>query len=102
MDEPERWQDAGIDSVNIINQIIPGSYADFIQGVLTELRRRGLAQTEYAPGKLHEKVLGRGPKLEPTHPASRSRGRLQRFVGRGNGEASQPVPDRRLDGTPFS
>jgi hypothetical protein len=27
VDEPERWQDAHIDGVNIINQIIPASYA---------------------------------------------------------------------------
>lgn len=74
VDELERWQDAGIDGVNIINQIIPGSYTDFIQGVLPELQRRGLAQTEYAPGTLREKVFGRGPKLEPTHPATRYRG----------------------------
>ena len=74
VDELERWQDAGIDGVNIINQIIPGSYTDFIQGVLPELQRRGLAQTEYAPGTLREKVFGRGPKLEPTHPAARYRG----------------------------
>ena len=74
VDELERWQDAGIDGVNIINQIIPGSYTDFIQGVLPELQRRGLAQTEYSPGTLREKIFGRGPRLEPTHPATRFRG----------------------------
>ena len=74
VDELERWQDAGIDGVNIMNQILPGSYTDFIEGVLPELRRRGLAQTEYAPGTLREKVFGRGPRLEASHPAARYRG----------------------------
>ena len=29
---------------------------------------------ELAPGTLREKVFGRGPRLEPTHPAARYRG----------------------------
>jgi len=74
VDELERWQDAGMDGVNVMNQILPGSYTDFIEGILPELRRRGLAQTEYAPGTLREKVFGRGPLLEATHPAARFRG----------------------------
>ena len=74
VDELERWQDAGMDGVNVMNQILPGSYTDFIDGVLPELRRRGLAQTEYAPGTLREKVFGRGPLLEASHPAAQYRG----------------------------
>lgn len=74
VDELERWQDAGIDGVNVMNQILPGSYTDFIEGVLPELRKRGLAQTEYRPGTLREKVFGRGARVEPTHPAARFRG----------------------------
>ncbi|GAA3672732.1 LLM class flavin-dependent oxidoreductase [Arthrobacter ginkgonis] len=74
VDELERWQDAGMDGVNVMNQILPGSYTDFIDGVLPELRRRGLAQTEYAPGTLREKVFVRGPLLEASHPAARYRG----------------------------
>ncbi|MEE1621756.1 NtaA/DmoA family FMN-dependent monooxygenase [Zafaria sp. Z1313] len=74
VDELERWQDAGVDGINIINQILPGSYTRFIEGVLPELRRRGLAQAEYAPGTLREKVFGRGARLEENHPAARYRG----------------------------
>ena len=77
VDELERWQDAGIDGVNVMNQILPGSYADFIDGVLPELRKRGLAQAEYRPGTLREKVFGRGPRLESTHPAARFRGAFE-------------------------
>ena len=73
-DELERWQDAGVDGINIINAILPGSYTDFIDGVLPELRRRGLAQSEYAPGTLREKLFGAGPLLNERHRASQFRG----------------------------
>lgn len=74
VDQLESWQDAGIDGINIINQIIPGSYQDFIDGVLPELRRRRLAQTEYRPGTLREKLFGEGPQLPARHPAAVYRG----------------------------
>ena len=74
VDQLELWQDAGTDGINIINQIIPGSYTDFIEGVIPELRARGLAQSEYAPGTLREKVFGRSAILEPSHPAAAFRG----------------------------
>ncbi|WP_052273957.1 NtaA/DmoA family FMN-dependent monooxygenase [Arthrobacter sp. L77] len=74
VDQLESWQDAGIDGINIINQIIPGSYQDFIDGVLPELRRRGLAQSDYRPGTLREKLFGEGPQLPARHPATAYRG----------------------------
>ncbi|HSP51820.1 MAG TPA: LLM class flavin-dependent oxidoreductase [Cryobacterium sp.] len=74
VDELERWQDAGIDGINIINQTLPGSYTDFIDGVLPELQKRGLAQTEYSPGTLREKLFGSGPHLSDRHPAAAYRG----------------------------
>ncbi|CEA06989.1 Dimethyl-sulfide monooxygenase [Arthrobacter saudimassiliensis] len=81
-DQLERWQDAGVDGINIINSLLPGSYTDFIDGVLPELRRRGLAQTGYAEGTLREKVFGRsahypGAHLNDRHPAARWRGAFQ-------------------------
>ncbi|EMY34848.1 luciferase-like monooxygenase [Arthrobacter crystallopoietes BAB-32] len=94
VDELERWQDAGIDGVNVMNQILPGSYTEFIDGVLPELRKRGLAQTEYRPGTLREKFFGRGPRLEPTHPAARFRGTF----GANSAAATERVPVR--DGLP--
>lgn len=75
----ERWQDAGIDGINIINQILPGSYTDFIEGVLPELRQRGLAQSEYAPGTLREKLFGVGSRLNDRHPAARYRGAFAEY-----------------------
>lgn len=40
------WQQAGIDGVNLINWIIPGSYQEFNAHLLPELQRRGLAKRE--------------------------------------------------------
>ncbi|TBU98615.1 LLM class flavin-dependent oxidoreductase [Stutzerimonas kirkiae] len=84
VDQLERWQDAGIDGINIVNHVIPGSYSEFIEGVLPELRRRGLAQSEYAPGSFREKVFGAregfasgaqgAGYLSDRHPAARYRG----------------------------
>ncbi len=74
VDELERWQDAGIDGLNIMNHILPGSYDNFIEGVLPELHKRGLAQREYAPGSLRQKFFGRGDKLPQNHPAAQYRG----------------------------
>jgi long-chain alkane monooxygenase len=74
VDRLEDWQDAGIDGINIINQTLPGSYTEFIDGVVPELRKRGLAQTDYAPGTLREKIFGAGPHLNDRHPAAPYRG----------------------------
>lgn len=69
-DELERWRDAGVDGVNVMYEITPGSFADFIDHVMPELRRRGLAQAEYASGTLREKLFaGRGPGVNARHPA---------------------------------
>lgn len=38
------------------------------------LRERGLAQSEYAPGTLREKLFGDGPLLNDRHPAAGYRG----------------------------
>ena len=76
-DRLEEWQDAGVDGVNIINQLTPDSYTDFIEHVLPELRRRGLAQREYAEGTLREKLFGAGDNgagLNDRHPARGYRG----------------------------
>ncbi|MGW5647993.1 LLM class flavin-dependent oxidoreductase [Saccharopolyspora sp. NPDC003752] len=77
-DELERWQDAGVDGINIINHVIPGSYEEVIEGLLPELRRRGLAQTEYRPGTFRDKLFAdvaeHHGRLNPRHPAAAYRG----------------------------
>ncbi|MGP6169976.1 LLM class flavin-dependent oxidoreductase [Microbacterium sp. A196] len=72
-DELERWQAAGVDGINVVNAVIPGSFEEFADKVLPVLRERGLAQSEYAPGTLRDKLFG-APRLNERHPAARYRG----------------------------
>lgn len=72
-DRIEEWQQAGVDGINVINWVIPGSFAEFADHVMPVLRARGLAQTEYAPGPLREKLFGT-PRLNDRHPAAKYRG----------------------------
>ena len=76
------WQDAGIDGINIINQTSRGSYTDFIDGVVPELRRRGLAQTEYARrDPPREGLRRRAALLNAAIPPRHSRGASPTFRG---------------------
>jgi FMN-dependent oxidoreductase (nitrilotriacetate monooxygenase family) len=72
-DELERWRDAGVDGNNVINWVIPGSFAEFADEVLPVLRERGLAKSEYAEGPLRQKLFGTST-LNDRHPAARYRG----------------------------
>lgn len=72
-DRLEAWRDAGVDGVNVINWVIPGSFEEVAEKLLPVLRARGLAQEEYAPGTLREKLFG-APHLSDRHPAARYRG----------------------------
>ena len=89
VDELERWQDAGIDGLNIMNHVLPGSYDNFIEGVLPELRRRGLAQSEYDQGSLRQKVFGRGDYLPENHPAAKFRGAFSELSAANTEAAAQ-------------
>ncbi len=64
----EAWHEAGVDGCNIVYAVTPGTFADFIDGVVPVLRRRGLVQSEYTPGTLREKIFGR--KLLPESHAA--------------------------------
>lgn len=72
-DQLEEWQRAGIDGVNLINWMIPGSYQVFNEQLLPVLQRRGLAKREYRPGPLREKVFGQA-QLPQRHPGRQYRG----------------------------
>jgi long-chain alkane monooxygenase len=72
-DRLEEWQDAGVDGVNVINWVIPGTFTEFADKVMPVLRRRGLAQEEYAEGTLRRKLFGHD-RLDERHPAARHRG----------------------------
>jgi FMN-dependent oxidoreductase (nitrilotriacetate monooxygenase family) len=73
-DELERWQDAGVDGINLQYLVTPGSFTDFADHVVPELRKRGLAQHEYTPGTLRSKLSGAGDTLPPSHPARQWKG----------------------------
>jgi hypothetical protein len=71
----EQWQDAGVDGVNVTYQTTPGSFREFIEQVIPEMQRRGLAQREYAHGTLRERLFaGRSARLPDRHPAAKFRG----------------------------
>ncbi|WP_432544301.1 NtaA/DmoA family FMN-dependent monooxygenase [Kineococcus sp. SYSU DK002] len=67
----------GIDGVNLTPFVVPGSYREFCEQVVPELRRRGLVDgpAERAAGStLREAIFGAGrARLPPDHPAARFR-----------------------------
>lgn len=64
------WADAGIDGINIINYTIPGSYQQFIDSVMPELRRRGLApdSDDAEPTTFRARFTG-SDRPDERHPA---------------------------------
>lgn len=72
-DQLQRWRDAGVDGINVVNATIPGSYVEFVDHVIPVLQDRGLAQREYAPGSTRAKLFGTD-LINERHPAARYRG----------------------------
>ena len=73
-DELERWIEAGVDGFNMSYATLPGSFEDFIDGVVPVLQRRGRMQREYQPGTIREKLFPqRGARLHAPHPAALAR-----------------------------
>ena len=84
-DQLEDWIAAGVDGFNLAYTTTPGSFAEFIDGVVPVLRKRGRMQKDYAPGTLREKLYGDGRgRLPEPHPAARHRrlGAVARAVDR--------------------
>ena len=74
VDELESWVAAGIDGFNLAYSVSPGSFEDFIDGVVPILQKRGRMQREYAAGTLREKLYERGrARLTAPHPAAKAR-----------------------------
>ena len=70
-DQFEDWIAAGVDGFNLAYTTTPGSFEEFIDGVVPVLQKRGRIQQEYAPGTLREKLYGRGrTRLLDPHPAA--------------------------------
>lgn len=71
-DALEAWQEVGVDGFNIVYSVTPGTFTDFIDGVVPVLQARGLMQREYTPGPLRQKIFGE-PRLPNRHPAAQYR-----------------------------
>lgn len=63
------FAEAGADGFNLVYTTTPGTFVDFIEGVVPVLQQRGLMQTEYTPGTLRDKIFGH-PRLPATHPGA--------------------------------
>ena len=67
-DELQAWFQAGVDGFNLTYCVTPGTFVDFIDGVVPVLQQRGLVQTEYTPGTFREKLFGHAGVAQG-HPA---------------------------------
>ena len=66
----EEWVDEGVDGFNIAFGVTPGSFEDFVDGVVPILQKRGRVQKEYQEGTLREKLYGPGRgRVASSHPA---------------------------------
>jgi long-chain alkane monooxygenase len=74
-DRIQEWVDAGIDGLNVMYHTTPGSFVDFVDGVVPELQARGLVQRDYREGTLREKYSDgrKRARLDPTHPGAQVR-----------------------------
>ena len=72
-DEMQRWVDiADLDGFNITYAIRPGTFADTVQHVVPELRRRGLMREAYEGATFRENIYGAGQKrLRADHPGKK-------------------------------
>jgi FMN-dependent oxidoreductase (nitrilotriacetate monooxygenase family) len=71
-DELERWVDeADVDGFNLAYAVTPGTFVDFVEHVVPELRARGRARSGYAAPTLRENLgTAPGPLLAADHPGA--------------------------------
>jgi FMN-dependent oxidoreductase (nitrilotriacetate monooxygenase family) len=70
----QEFGEAGIDGFNLVYSVTPGTFVDFIDGVVPVLQQRGLVQTDYSPGPLRQKLFG-AARLPERHPGGALRRR---------------------------
>ena len=68
-DTLQEWFEAAVDGFNLVYSVTPGTFVDFIDGVIPVLQARGLVQREYTPGPLRQKIFGQA-RLPARHPAA--------------------------------
>ena len=73
-DTLQNWGEAGIDGFNLVYSVTPGTFVDFIDGVVPILQERGLVQRNYPQGTLRERLFG-WPRLPDRHPGGALRRR---------------------------
>jgi len=70
----EEWVAAGVDGLNVAYATLPGTFEDFIEGVVPVLQRHGRMQTSYRPGTLRKKLFeSRAPRMQAPHPVAACR-----------------------------
>lgn len=72
-DQLEDWRAAGVDGINVMNWVLPGSFEDFAEQLTPVLQDRGLQQRDYAAGSLRKKLFGHD-RINDRHPAAHYRG----------------------------
>jgi FMN-dependent oxidoreductase (nitrilotriacetate monooxygenase family) len=73
-DQLENWIAAGIDGFNLAYATLPGSFEEFIDGVVPVLQQRGRMQNGYRDGTLREKLFpGHVARMQLPHPAAACR-----------------------------
>jgi FMN-dependent oxidoreductase (nitrilotriacetate monooxygenase family) len=74
VDKLQEWIAVGVDGFNLAYAITPGTFEDFIDGVVPVLQQRELMQRDYQEGTFREKLFGPGrARLQPPHPAAQYR-----------------------------
>jgi hypothetical protein len=87
------WLEAGVDGFNLAYAVTPGSFIDFIDGVVPVLQKRGVMQKDYQEGTLREKLFGRGrARVQSPHPAAAYRRPSSDVI-------HVPAPDSGKNGT---
>jgi FMN-dependent oxidoreductase (nitrilotriacetate monooxygenase family) len=91
----EAYQAVGVDGIQVMSVVMPGSYDEFFEHAVPYLQDRGLMQRDYAPGTLREKLFrGRGPHLNDRHPGSRYRiGGVTQQAGERGPSAPDPAAE---------
>jgi hypothetical protein len=71
-DELERWvEEVDVGGFNIAYAVSPGTFEDFVDQVVPELRRRGRVRAAYEGSTLRENLHGPGVKRLPQdHPGA--------------------------------
>jgi alkanesulfonate monooxygenase len=70
-DELESWAaECDLDGFNLAYAVMPETFSDVVEYLVPEMQRRGTFKKEYPAGTYREKLFGRGPRLEPTHPGA--------------------------------